>query len=856
MSTPILAPDTVRRSRKFFRALIALLVFVVIAVIGMSVWFYASARLALPQLDGSVSLPGLRAPVSVTRDSQGVPSITAGSLEDLFFAQGYVTAQDRLWQMDMTRRYASGRLAEILGSGVVKSDIRQRTLLLPVIAERAAAALPPRDRSYVEAYARGVNAYIDSHRNRLPMEFHVLHYSPQPWTVVDSLLVGASMSEMLNLETLDTGLTREAITAKLGAELAADLYPNSSFRDHPPVAGPEQPEDNAPEPTPQEESRGPLRHGSRRHHAELQIPQLPAVSTPPPFTSRTVGHPSDSDALFPGSNNWVVSGAHTASGKPLLSNDMHLPHRIPNTWYEVHLNAGDFDVAGVSLPGVPFVVVGHNRRIAWGFTNIGPAVTDFYVENVNNKGEYQAPDGWKQLEHRTEKIRVRWGKDVNLDVAITRHGPIVTSLIPDEKRTLALKWVLFDPAASQVPFFDIDSAQNWDEFRRAFSRFGSPGQNVVYGDVDGHIGYQATGLVPLRPWASAPADASPTAQPAANGQPLADPGAKASEPYVGQPLSGADNSHEWAGYVPYDKLPNAFDPPSGIIATANGRITPDGYPYLISTEWGPAYRTERIYHFLNAHKNLTPADMLALQTDVYSAYDRFCAERFVYAIDHVPTASPRVRAAAELMRHWNGRVTTDSAAATLVAASRLQLVRLLLAPKLGASYADYHWFMSSVWLENTILLQPPRWLPSGYSSYNDLFADAVDKAVNGEHAPRELNSWSWGTHSPFYLQHPLFGGIPVLRAWTGPGLHPQSGNGYTVKQVGRSFGPSERLTVDFSNLDASTLNIVTGESGNIFSPNFLDQWNAWYNASTFPLPFSPSAVQSFGVHRLQLQPGK
>ncbi len=847
MSTPILAPDTVRRSRKLFRAFIALVVAVVVAGIGLSVWFYASARLALPQLDGSASVSGLSAPVSVTRDSRGVPSITASSLEDLFFAQGYVTAQDRLWQMDMTRRYASGRLAEVLGSGVVKSDIRQRTLLLPVIAERAAGALPSRDRGYLEAYARGVNAYIDSHRNRLPIEFHVLHYSPQPWTVVDSLLVGASMSEMLNLETLETGLTREAIIAKLGAELAADLYPNSSFRDHPPVPGLEQPEDNAPEPQSEEVSGAAHRHGSRRHHAELHIPPLPA------------GGAVDSDALVPGSNNWVVSGARTASGKPLLSNDMHLPHRIPNTWYEVHLTAGDFDVAGVSLPGVPFVVVGHNRRIAWGFTNIGPAVTDFYVENVNDKGEYLTPDGWKPTEHRSEKIRVRWGKDVDLNVAITRHGPIVSGLIPEEKRTIALKWVLFDPAASQVPFFDIDSAQNWDEFRRAFSRFGSPGQNVVYADVDGHIGYQATGMVPLRPWASPPAadeDAAPTPQPAAYGQPLADNGAKASEPYVGLPLAGADNAHEWSGYIPYDKLPSAFDPPSGIIATANGRITPDGYPYVISTEWGSAYRTERIYRFLNAHKNLTPSDMLALQTDIYSDYDRFCAQRFVYAIDRTPTASPRVREAAELMRQWDGRVTTDSASAAIVAASRLQLVRLLLQPKLGASYADYHWFMSSVWLENTMLLQPARWLPSGYSSYNELFAAAVDKAVNGEHAPKDPKNWNWGQTSPFYLQHPFFGAVPILRTWTGPGLHPQSGNGYTVKQVGRSFGPSERLTVDFSNLDASTLNIVTGESGNIFSPNFLDQWTAWYNGSTFSLPFSPGAVQSSGRHRLQLQPGK
>jgi penicillin amidase len=842
MSTPTLAPDAVHRSHKLFRAFIAFVLLVFVAVLGLSAWFYVSARLALPQLDGKVSLAGLSAPVNVTRDSHGVPSITAASLEDLFFAQGYVTAQDRLWQMDMTRRYASGRLSEILGSRLVKSDIRQRTLLMPIIAERAAEALDARDRSYLEAYARGVNAYIDSHRNRLPAEFHVLHYSPQPWTVVDSLLVGASMSEMLNLETLETGLTREAIIAKIGPELAADLYPNSSFRDHPPVPGPEQVEDNPIE-LPTEETGSTQRHRSRRHHAELQVPQLPP------------GAGIEPDPLVPGSNNWVVSGGHTASGKPLLSNDMHLPHQIPNTWYEVHLTSGDFDVAGVSLPGVPFVIVGHNRRVAWGFTNIGPAVTDFYVESTNSKGEYLTPDGWKQPEQHREKIHVRWGKDVDLDVAITRHGPIVTSLIPGEKRTIALKWVLFDPAASQVPFFDIDSAQNWDEFRRAFSHFGSPGQNVVYADVEGHIGYQATGFVPLRPWAAPPSSSQSVVAPADDAQPPAD-GAKAPEAYVGLPLQGTDNAHEWAGYIPYDKLPSAFDPPSGIIATANGRITPEGYPYVISTEWGSAYRTERIYRFLNAHQNLTAADMLALQTDVYSDFDRFCAQRFVYAVDHAPNALPRVREAAELMRHWDGRVATDSAAAAIVAASRRQLVRILLEPKLGDSYADYRWFMSSVWLENTMLMQPARWLPPNYSSFNEVFAAAVDKAVSGDHAPKKLNDWNWGQTYPVYLQHPIFGAVPILNRWTGPGLQPQSGNGYTVKQVGRSFGPSERMTVDLSNMGDSTLNVVTGESGNVFSPYFLDQWDAWYTGTTFPLPFCPSAVQSTGSHRLLLEPSR
>jgi penicillin G amidase len=814
MSTQTIAP--IRRSRKLLRLSLLVVAAFAVLLVAASAWFYISARIALPRLDGSTRVPGLNSGVTVVRDGLGVPTIAAASLEDLFAAQGYVTAQDRLWQMDMTRRYASGRLSEVLGSRGLQSDIRQRTLLMPEIAANAAAAMPPCDRAYLEAYARGVNAYIDSHRHSLPVEFKVLNYAPQPWTVTDSLLVGASMSEMLNLETLDTALDREAITNKIGPELAADLYPNRSYRDHlpAPVADP------AGDDTQATIGGAPSFSSSL---ADLHMP-LPAPAT-------------ELEALYPGSNDWVVSGAHTASGKPLLSNDMHLPHRIPNTWYEVHLTSGSFDVAGVSLPGVPFVIVGHNQRIAWGFTNIGPAVTDLYVETVNAHGEYLTPNGWSKLEHRHEHIRVHWGKDVDLDIPVTRHGPVVSSLIPGEKRPLALKWVLYDPATSQVPFFDVDSAQNWDEFCRAFSRFGSPGQSVVYADVDGHIGYHATGMIPLRPWTQQGSNP--------NG-----------EPYLGLPLSGSDNSHEWAGYIPFDKLPTVFDPPNGIIATANGRITPDDYPYLISTEWGPPYRTERIYHFLNGKQGLTPADMLALQTDVYSDLDRFCAQRFVYAIDHTGDAPQKAKTAAEIMRNWDGRVTTDSAAATIVSASRRELTRLVLEPKLGGLYHDYRWFMSSVWLENTMLMQPPQWLPPNYPDYDTLFAAAVTKAVTESGVPSNLAGWKWGKVSKVYIQHPLFGSIPLLSHWSGPGRHPQSGNGFTVKQVGETFGPSERFTVDFANLDGSTLNILTGESGDIFSRHFMDQWGAWYNGTTFALPFSPAAVQNSAAHSLVLEPGK
>ncbi|HZL70631.1 MAG TPA: penicillin acylase family protein, partial [Candidatus Limnocylindrales bacterium] len=547
------------------------------------------------------------------------------------------------------------------------------------------------------------------------------------------------------------------------------------------------------------------------------------------FSATAEGAPLHSEAtddrLHPGSNNWVVSGAHTASGKPLLSNDMHLDLHIPNVWYEAHLTAGDFDVAGVTLPGVPFVIVGHNRYIAWGFTNLGPNVEDLYIEKFNDKGEYLTPQGWVQPEHRKEIIRVKGKPEVTVDVEVTRHGPIISDVIPGEKRKLALKWIIYDPLPSRAAFFAVDSAKNWQEFRAAFSQFGAPGQNVVYADVDGHIGYQATGLVPIR----AAGDGS-------------------------VPVSGDDNSHEWTGYVPYDKLPSVYDPASGIIATANGRVTPDGYPYTLSIEWGSPYRTERIYKLLNANKKLTPPDMLAIQTDIVSAFDRFCAERFVYAVDHASTASQRAKSAADLLRNWDGAMTIDSAAPTVAYFSRKKLEELLLKPKLGDDWKEYRWFMSPVWLENILSHQPARWLPEGYANYDALLTAAVEGAVSDAEAPSALAMWKWGRVHRVDIKHPFWSNFPILKRGAGPGPQPLSGDGQTVKQVSAHFGPSERLTVDFSDLDNSTLNIVNGQSGNVFDEHYNDQWDAYYRGRTFPLPFSPSAVQRAGVHHLKLEP--
>ena len=821
MST--LAEISLPKSRRspVARILLWLLLAVVSLVVAAIAYAYYVAHSALPQLDGQLRVSGISAPVGVTRDSHGVPTIEAASLEDLFFSQGYVTAQDRLWQMDIMRRYGSGELAEILGEDLLKLDREQRILGLRAAARKALEMANPRDRNFFEAYARGVNAYIDAHRDHLPMEFRILRYEPKPWLAEDSVVVANSMVKDLNYHYFFDALSREKILAKLGPELTADLYVNRSWHDRPPTVMRED----------LNESDSAAADSDDDDNGDDDPMDNSVTQRVVPIGAPEEGLPVN------GSNDWVVSGAHTVTGKPLLSNDMHLGHQMPNLWYEAHLHAGTLDVAGVTLPGMPYVIVGHNQRIAWGFTNVGPTVTDVFIENFNAQGAYQTPGGWVQPDHRTEVIRVKGKPDVSVDVKISRHGPIITELVPGETRPLALRWTLYD--GLHIPFFDVDTAQNWQEFRHAFSQLDAPGQNVVYADVDGNIGYQTTGKVPIR----AAGDGS-------------------------LPVSGADNTHEWTSYIPFDKLPSIYNPPSGIIGTANGRITPDKYPNSISMEWEAPWRTARIYHVLESGRQFSSADMLALQTDIHSDAELFAAERLVYAVDHASKASPRVKQAADLMRSWDGRMQAASAAPTIAETSIRELRRLLLEPKLGSAPADssiddealswktYSWEMRSVWLENILLHRPKRWLPEKYSSYDDLLTAAVDAAVNGPQAPKELAAWRWGAFNAVEIQHPILGKIPLINRWSGPGVQEQSGSGYTVKAVSRHHGPSERFTANLADLDQSTLNIVTGQGGNFLSPYYMDQWKAWYEGTTFTLPFSAKAVEVARTHRLVLQPAK
>jgi penicillin amidase len=829
----------------------------------------------LPQLDGSIAVNGLAAKVIIQRDARGVPYIHASSLDDLVFAQGFVTAQDRLWQMDLLRRHAAGELAEILGRTALAHDRLQRTLQLRTAADSAYATLPPDQKHWLQVYAAGVNASISAQQDHLPVEFRLLGYRPAAWSPRDSMLVELAMFQDLTTE-FPAKLGREALAAHLPPDLIADLYPTGSWRDHPP--GQLIPDLTAPQPeikdVPLDESQSKLDKPDHAPTAAIPAADLLALEQ-----TLALFHTPCPDCI-PGSNEWAVSGSHTASGKPLLSNDMHLALAVPGLWYEADLEATDpslpteFHAAGVTLPGTPFIIVGHNQHVAWGFTNLGADVQDIYIEHTRGTqsgAEYQTAGGeWKPLQYHAEVIHVRAGSDEILNVPFTRHGdantPIISSIFPNEHRSLSLRWTIYDPGSVTAPFFAVNSAVDWTSMLSAFSTWGGPAQNMVYADDQGHIGYHAVGHIPIRGDANNPAPLSP----------------------VPTDVTAPDAaSHEWAGDIPYEQLPQALDPPDGVLATANARVTPEGYHYPVTLNWEAPYRTERIYKVLEQKRQLTPADMLALQNDDYSELDQVIAQRLAYAIDHASGQlkdEKTLHQAADLLRAWDGKVDANAVAPAIVNAARSEFWLMLLAPRLvpqvGSQLAQgvalnkiklapdaaqtatlwqaYIWGERGDVEEQLLTDTPARWLPPGYSNWNDFLATVVERGLHDAHAPKDLSGWQWGKSFPLDIEHPIFSLSPLVQLLvhtpTGTGPQPHSGDGTTVKQLQRAFGPSERFTADLSDPDRTTLNLVLGQSGDPMSPWYMDQFQSWLRGSTYPLPFTSAAVQAAVTHTLTLTP--
>lgn len=803
----------------------------------------AFLRRFLPQTEGNLRLPGLHGPVEVLRDRWGTPHIYAEDEDDLFFAQGYVHAQDRLWQMELQRRMGAGRLSEVLGEVTLPVDRFTRTLGLNRAAEEELASLPAETQRTLEAYAAGVNAYIRQRPGRWSLEFTLLRFQPQPWRPVDSLYWAKFMALLLSGNWASETL-RTRLALKLGAELAADLEPVYPA-DNPTLVGDASRPTGAPPPN------------GWRSPALLEALKLVEGllrSGPPPQAMPAAPAAAGSVIrLNPGaSNQWVVSGARTATGKPLLANDTHMAVAMPAIWYQVHLEGGRYHVAGVSLPGAPGVLVGHNQRCAWGLTTAWQDAQDLFIERINpaNPAQYQFQGQWRPIQTVQEVIAVKGrAKPEVVEVRLTHHGPLVNELM-GESAPLALRWVALDQTDMLGAVLGYGRAGNWQEFRAALASWAAPAHNFVYADVDGHIAYFQAGWMPVR----------------AKGYGLA-------------PAPGWSGEYEWQRFLTLDELPQALDPESGWLGAANNLVVDASYPHFLSADLENPSRATRLVELLTARDTVSAADFAAMQRDTFSAQ----AQRFVRLLLPIQPTNTREARVLEILRDWNCHIDADSVAATLYETIRLCALHEAFDRHLGeladayvgvepSPLGDISVFHdrslvrllemleekkgSSVWLRD-----PETGIPQHKS---ELLHRALRIALRQlkAHLGPDMDTWTWGRLNQIHFAHPV-GSVKPLHLLFNRGPYPMGGDRDTLLRASAKpafpFPPvavvdALRFIADLSDWDRCQIIVPGGQSGHVASPHYADQIPLWRAGLMLTLPFSRPAVERMARERLVLSP--
>lgn len=787
-----------------------------------------SAHLADAAQDKTTALrlAGLKGNATVRRDERAIPYIEAANEEDLYFTQGYVTASDRLWQMDLLRRTGRGELSEIFGRDTLEEDKQYRAYGFAKLSERLLAQCSAAMRSALEAYARGVNAFIDSRDDKtMPVEFRILKYKPRAWTPTDSIIIGKTFSVTLST-TWQSDIMRASL-ANLPDDKRAALLPEASALDVVLVGSDGAKNKTAGLPSPRS-------HLLRACAEESAVAELLSVIRTSRRSLERVGLYAEGRAA---SNNWVVSGSRTATGKPLLANDPHLAPSAPSIWYMSHLSAPDMRVAGVTIPGAPGIIIGHNERIAWGVTNLQVDAQDLYIEKFDkeNPSRYKTPAGWREAEVRREQIKVRRSMTtveidtVEFETTVTEHGPII---LKQGENHYALRWTALDPrSVAFETFYRINHARNWDEFRAALRNYIEPAQNFVYADVTGHIGYYGAGRVPIR---------------------------KTGDGSL--PVDGSTSAGEWSGFIPFEKLPQLYDPPSGIIVTANNRIVGRDYPYILTREWAQPYRARRIFDLLRSDRRLTADDFRAIQGDTYSFGGAIFA-REVVEISLDAALSEKDQKWIETLRSfqsWDGHVKADSRVAALVAQMRGAFYRRILASTLGAERAAlYSWGNVDTFIDRVITERPNGWLPEGFNNYAELlracYADARTALIRRLGADESI--WRWG--HPSYAQvrffHPLASAPFIGQQFTIPPF-PQDGSGGVLATVNVGAGVSMRFIADAGNWDRTQQGIPLGQSGEPSNPHWADQLADWRAVTPRVFPFSKNAVAGAARQTLLLEP--
>jgi penicillin G amidase len=738
---------------------------------------YLYLRSSLPQTAGRLMLAGPEAPIRIERDADGIPTIIARSDADAAFGLGFVHAQDRLFQMELMRRYGAGRLAEILGKEALPVDREMRVLGLYRAAEAEITFLSPAvDRAFV-AYAAGVNAFLATRRGALPPEFLLLRFLPQPWREADSLVWG----KLMDLQ-LEGNFRGELLRAHMARTIrAADLA----------VLYPEYPKDA---PT--------TLSASRPLYRRLALGRL--YDALPPFVGPIYE-----------SNNWVVDGRHSESGKPLLANDPHLPLAAPGVWYLARLETPSGEIAGATAPGVPLVVIGHNDHIAWGFTTTTSDVEDLFVEKLDpaDPGRYLTPAGSAPFLVRHETIRVRGAAPIDIAVRATRHGPVLSDVLrpgmADPGYVLALAATFLVPRdRSPEALWNIDRAGDWPSFRAALADFVGPPQNIVYADAAGTIGFIAPGSVPIR---------------------------KAGEGWM--PAPGWTGDYDWEGLIPFAALPSATNPASGHFVSANNKIVPDSYPYFLSRDWDLPNRAQRIDQLLAETPVQTPAASAAIEADTYS----LMAAQLVPLMTRIKPADAAARQAIELLRQWNFHMDRDKVAPLLFTAWLRQFSHRVLFGRFGDAVRDYWDLRPQVMLG--VLTAQPDWCADpkspGTATCATRLAQALDAALAElrQAYGGDMKEWRWGRAHQARFANPIFDRVPVLRDWVDQ-MIPTSG-GYDTLDRGpsdirdgqqpfaESFGAGLRIITDLAAPRDSRMITAPGQSGNPLSPHFADLLRRW-----------------------------
>lgn len=813
------------------RVLVILLVLTGLLVISLLWYSYASQ----PRISGVLHVDGLHRPVSITRDRNAVPHIVAQSRRDAAFALGFVHAQDRLWQLQMHKRIVGGRMAEILGPGALDTDRFLRTLGIRRNAEAIWAHSPPEVREIFQAYADGINASIAGRTGPLPPEFLILGTTPEMWEPTDSI----GWQTMMAWD-LGGNWTQEVLRMQLAQHLPLARIEQLL----PPYPG------DAPLPT--------------RDYVDLYRSMAPMAAV----LAETEAAAPSSYVEGKGSNNWVIAGSRSATGKPMLANDPHLGLQAPALWYFAHLSTPDGNVVGASLPGLPVIVIGRNDRIAWGFTNTAPDVQDLYLERVDPAapGRYQTPRGWAAFGTRTETIRVKGQEDVVLQVRETRHGPVISDVAVSardalgkmkERYVVAFQWTALLPDdATALAGIRINQARNWASFVDAVQYFHAPQQNMVYADVDGNIGFIAPARVPRR---------------------------KAGNDLHGLvPAPGWDARYDWDGFIPFAALPRVFNPPEGLIVTANQKIVPNDYPYFITSEWVVPYRSDRIRALLQATPKHTSASFARIQGDlvspsVHDLLPLLLASPDMQA-DRLPAPQREMR---EMLARWNHDMRPELAEPLVATAWLRELSRTLFEDRLGEALFLKLWDQRNLQQATLNLLRDEAgigayWcrgnVPETPEKPEKPCAAAIRTAWDAAWLELEqrygskVSSWKWGEAHAARSEHKPFGRVGWLAGLFDVTV-PTGGDTYSINVGGHSVrnrqapfanthAASLRAIVDLAHHDRSGWMHATGQSGHVLSSHYRDWASKWAEIGSVPISVYPASYTNGALGTLVLEPVK